>query len=42
MTVPPSWDGPESNKLSLGATVVAVAAGAVLGGGSLYLLSTIE
>ncbi|KAF8491016.1 hypothetical protein JB92DRAFT_3007439 [Gautieria morchelliformis] len=42
MVPPPSWDGPESNKLSLPATVVAVFAGAILGSGSLYILTHIE
>jgi len=42
LELPPSWDGPESNKLGIGATVVAVAAGAILGGGSLYVLGNIE
>ena len=42
MTLPPGWDGPESNKLGLGATIVAVAAGAILGGGSLLILANIE
>ncbi|KAF8524363.1 hypothetical protein BU17DRAFT_63352 [Hysterangium stoloniferum] len=42
LVIPPSWDGPESNQLGLGATVVAVAAGAILGAGSLYVLASIE
>ncbi|KAF8587197.1 hypothetical protein K439DRAFT_1407843 [Ramaria rubella] len=42
LTLPSNWDGPESLKLGTAATVVAVAAGAILGGGSLYILSTIE
>jgi len=42
LAVPPSWMGPESNKLGLGATIVAVGAGAILGGGSLFLLTHLE
>ena len=42
MTLPPSWDGPESNKLGLGLAVIAVAAGTILGGGGIYIFSNIE
>ncbi|TFY81080.1 hypothetical protein EWM64_g2933 [Hericium alpestre] len=42
LTLPADWDGPQSDILSTGVTVVAVIAGAVLGGGALVLLSSIQ
>ncbi|KAI0063305.1 hypothetical protein BV25DRAFT_1915228 [Artomyces pyxidatus] len=40
LTLPSNWDGPSALPLNLGETIVAVAAGAVLGVGSIVILCT--
>ena len=42
LSIAPNWDGPLGIGLSLGATIVVVGTGAIMGASALWILSTIE